>query len=175
MCDGDPFRFWWRGAEVHFLVRRAFWVARRVFRAGSRQFFGRGQVGKRTVEQNGRGGLARRNSAKTAPPRFGIVPVFDGRGASFLDFEQQVHLWMRAAKTGPASRASLLVLHMHSVQRPVCLAEGGDLLGRRDGADYGDSSQLYCSGSGGCHPPAGNEVYALPPFWPVDRWVYRRI
>ena len=57
----------------------------------------------------------------------------DGRGSSFLDFEQNVHLWMGATKTAPAIRASPLVLHMRSAPRQVRRAEGGDALGHHDG------------------------------------------
>ena len=40
---------------------------------------------------------------------------------------------MRAAKTELASRARLLVLHMHPAPRQVCLAAGGDYLDNHDG------------------------------------------
>ena len=61
------------------------------------------------------------------------VPVFDGRGSSFLDFEQHVLLWMRAMEAELASRASLSALLLHSAPRQVCLAAGGDYLGHQDG------------------------------------------
>ena len=32
------------------------------------------------------------------------VPAFDGRGASFLDYEHEVHLWMRTSRTQLAAR-----------------------------------------------------------------------
>ena len=42
------------------------------------------------------------------------MPVFDERGSSFSDFEQRATLQIRTTKAEPASRAPLLVLHMHS-------------------------------------------------------------
>ena len=66
-------------------------------------------------------------------PGSGKVPAFDGRGLPFLDFEQQVLLWMRATKAEVASRSSLSVLHLQSAPRQVLLAAGGDYLGSRDG------------------------------------------
>ena len=63
-------------------------------------------------------------------PGAGNAPVFDGRGATFLDYEHQVHLWMRAAKTGLAGRASLLALRMQPAPSQVCLAAGSDILTR---------------------------------------------
>ena len=54
------------------------------------------------------------------------VPAFDGKGASFLDYEQRVILWNRATEIHPDTGASLLVLHMHPVARQVCLHSGGD-------------------------------------------------
>ena len=41
------------------------------------------------------------------------VPAFNGRGATFLDYELQVHLWMRATRTEASGRASALMPHMH--------------------------------------------------------------
>ena len=71
----------------------------------------------RPVAQEGRGGPVRRNSVKMALPGADRVPVFDGLGASFLDFEQRVRLWMRPARTEPASRASFSVLRADSDPR----------------------------------------------------------
>ena len=61
------------------------------------------------------------------------VPVFGGRGTSFLDFEQEFHLQMRAMGTDPASLACFLVLRMHSAPRQVCLAAGGHFLDNQHG------------------------------------------
>ena len=61
------------------------------------------------------------------------VAALGVRGSPFLDSEQQVFLRMRAAKTGVASRAPLLVLHMHSAARQICLAVGGNYLGNQYG------------------------------------------
>ena len=85
------------------------------------------------MAQKGRGGLVRPKNANMASPGAARVPVFAGRGASFSVFEQQAHLWMRAAKTQPASRASLLVSHTRSAPRRVRLAEGGDASGHHVG------------------------------------------
>ena len=63
----------------------------------------------------------------------GQVPVFDGRGASFLDYEHQAHLWTRTARTAASERASVWILHMQPAPRQVCLADGSDILGRSDG------------------------------------------
>ena len=46
--------------------------------------------GKRPVAQKRRGDLVRRNSAKMDFSGIDKVPVFDGRGTSFMDFEQRV-------------------------------------------------------------------------------------
>ena len=67
-----------------------------------------------------------------APPGTDKAPVFDGRGASFLDFDKQVHQWMRATKTELAARTSLLVLHMQPAPRQVPLAECEDVSGRHN-------------------------------------------
>ena len=61
------------------------------------------------------------------------VPAFDDRGASFLDNEHQVHLWMLTTRTEASGRASALILRMQPAPRQVCLADGSDLLGRSDG------------------------------------------
>ena len=58
------------------------------------------------MAQKGRRSLVRRNSVKMDSPGEDKVLVFDGRGSSFLDFGQRVHLRMRATKTEYASRAS---------------------------------------------------------------------
>ena len=68
-----------------------------------------------------------------ALPGLGKVPVCVAKGTSFLDIEQQAQLWMRATKMDPAIRAPFLVLHEHSAPRQVCLSEGGNYLGNRDG------------------------------------------
>ena len=49
---------------------------------------------------------------KMASPGAEQVPTFDGRGSTFLDYEHQVHSWLRTAKSKLAARLSLLVLHM---------------------------------------------------------------
>ena len=61
------------------------------------------------------------------------IPAVDGKETSFPDSEKQVQLRMRTTKTGPASRAPLLVLHMHLAPRQVCPSAGGYCLGNRDG------------------------------------------
>ena len=60
------------------------------------------------------------------------VPALDGRGASFLDYERQVHLWMRTARAELPARASFLVSHMQPVPRQVCLAESSGILDHSD-------------------------------------------
>ena len=62
------------------------------------------------------------------------APAFDGRGAHSLDYEYQLHLWMRTARPEVSARESLLVLRAQPVTRQVCLAEGSDISGRSDGA-----------------------------------------
>ena len=54
------------------------------------------------------------------------MPTFDGKGSSFLDFEQRVALWNRATDIPAGRRASQLVLHMEPFARQVCLQNGGD-------------------------------------------------
>ena len=61
------------------------------------------------------------------------VPAFDGRGAHFLDFERQAHLWMRTARAGLPARASFLVSHLRPAPRQVCLAGSSDFLDHVDG------------------------------------------
>ena len=61
------------------------------------------------------------------------VPALDGRGAHFLDYEHQVHLGMRTARTEIPARASLLISHMRPAPRQACLAAGGDIPDRADG------------------------------------------
>ena len=61
------------------------------------------------------------------------VPTPEGRGAHSLDYEHQVHLCMRTARTEASARASVLILHAHPAPRQVCLADGSDILGRNDG------------------------------------------
>ena len=63
------------------------------------------------------------------------APSFDGRGASFSDYEHQVHVWMRNARTEVSARASILILHMRPAPRQVCLADGSDISGRSDGVN----------------------------------------
>ena len=55
-----------------------------------------------------------------------FVPTFDGKGSSFMDFEQRVALWNRTADIPAGRRASQLVLHMEPFARQVCLQNGGD-------------------------------------------------
>ena len=61
------------------------------------------------------------------------APAFDGRGAHFLDYAHQGHLWMRNARAEVPARASFLVLRTQPAPRQVCLAEGGDILDHSDG------------------------------------------
>ena len=61
------------------------------------------------------------------------APAFDGRGAPFLDYENQAHLWMRTARTEVPARASLLLLRRQPAPRQVCLAESSDFLDSSDG------------------------------------------
>ena len=61
------------------------------------------------------------------------VPAFDRRGASFLDCEHQVLLWMRAARAEETARASLLILHTQPAPRQVCLAKGRAILDHNGG------------------------------------------
>ena len=61
------------------------------------------------------------------------VPTFDGRGADSLDYDRQVHLWMRTTRTEASARASVSILHMQPAQRRVASDDGSDILGRSDG------------------------------------------
>ena len=109
-----------------------FWVSRRVFRIRNGQYSieGRGKTGRQKRGVGAGYGVAAR---KMATPGSDKVPIFDGRGTSFLDFERQVHLWVRATKTEPAARESMLAPHMQPAPRQVCLAEGGEILDHCDG------------------------------------------
>ena len=62
------------------------------------------------------------------------MPTLDGRGASLLGYVRQVYLRMRTTRAELADRAPFLGLHMPLAPRQGRLAEGGDVLGRRDGA-----------------------------------------
>ena len=62
----------------------------------------------------------------TSGGRGPFAPTFDGKGASFLDFEQRVALWSRTTDIPEDRRASQLVLHMEPFARQVCLQNGGD-------------------------------------------------
>ena len=68
---------------------------------------------------------------KMASPGAEKAPASEGHGATFLDYEHQAHLWMRATKTELAAR--VLHMHMQPAPRQVCPAQGGDILGRGDG------------------------------------------
>ena len=61
----------------------------------------------------------------TSGGRGPFVPTFDGKGSSFLDFEQRVALWNRTTDIPEERRASQLVLHMEPSARQVCLQNGG--------------------------------------------------
>ena len=61
----------------------------------------------------GAGSVSVAASGKMAMPHKEKLPVFDGEGASALDFEQQAQMWMRRTKTDPANRDPLLV--------PICV------------------------------------------------------
>ena len=61
------------------------------------------------------------------------APAFDRKGASVLDYERQVRLWMRSTKTDPAGSSSSLALHMNSAPRQVCLPAGGGHLDDQEG------------------------------------------
>ena len=53
------------------------------------------------------------------------VPAFGGKAASFLNYEQRVTLWSRAAEIHRSKRASLLVLHLGPTARQMRLHSGG--------------------------------------------------
>ena len=61
------------------------------------------------------------------------VPVFDGRGASFLDYEQRVHLRMRTTRAELTARAPLAISRTQPAPRRECLAEGSAILDHDDG------------------------------------------
>ena len=62
------------------------------------------------------------------------VPIFNGKGVSCHDYEQQVRLWVRLAKMEPLRRAVALVLHVNSVALQLCLSARGDRFDNTDGA-----------------------------------------
>ena len=94
------------------------------------------------------------------------MPAIDARGANFLDYEHHVHLGKRATRTEVAARASLLVLRRQPAPRPVCLAEGSDILGpwRWNFEDFGHFAQLFCAGGSECDSPTSDAIHASPPY-----------
>ena len=64
------------------------------------------------------------------------MQVFHGKGASFIEFEQQVRLWMQMTEMEPPKRAAALVVHMNSTARQVCLAVAGDHIAKNNGAEH---------------------------------------
>ena len=63
------------------------------------------------------------------------VPGFDGKGSSYIIYEQQVRLWRQVANLDPSKRAAALILQVETVARQVCLAAGSDSVANNDGAE----------------------------------------
>ena len=65
------------------------------------------------------------DSKQTGP----FVPSFDGKASSFLDYEQRMTLWARSTDIPVERQSTLLILHMDSTARQVCMYNaGGDTL-----------------------------------------------
>ena len=54
------------------------------------------------------------------------APFFDGQGASFSNYAQEVELLSRTTNLGTVKRASALVLKADPVAREVCMGAGSD-------------------------------------------------
>ena len=65
------------------------------------------------------------------PPAY-KVPVSDGKGSSFQDYDRPVCLRMQMTHSEPSYRTAALILRMYSAERHVCLPADGDYLGSKD-------------------------------------------
>ena len=64
-----------------------------------------------------------------------VVPSFDGKRNSFLNYEEKVLIWRNISPLPPDQKASHLLLHMSDVARKVCLTAGKDVVGNMDGVE----------------------------------------
>ena len=64
-----------------------------------------------------------------------MVPSFDGKRDSFLDFEEKVSIWRNISPLPPEQNAYHLLLHMSDAARKVCLSVGKDAVGSSDGVE----------------------------------------
>ena len=64
-----------------------------------------------------------------------IVPTFDGKRSSYLNYEEKVLIWKNISPLQADQKAPHLLLHMNDVARKVCLTVGKDAIGNLDGAE----------------------------------------
>ena len=64
-----------------------------------------------------------------------VVPTFDGKKSSLLNYEEKVLTWRNISPVPPDQKASHLLLHMSDVARKVCLTIGKDVVGNVDGVE----------------------------------------
>ena len=64
----------------------------------------------------------------------GQVPVSDGRGASFLNYELPVRLRRQVANLGSSRLPAAFILRMEAVARQLRSAAWGDLVANKAGA-----------------------------------------
>ena len=77
---------------------------------------------------------------RPSPPMSGVanmmhVPVYDGRAASFANYEAKAALRNHIPAMEPRERAANLLLHMTDVAKEVCVAAGNAVIGNIDGAE----------------------------------------
>ena len=70
-----------------------------------------------------------------ADPHQVVVPSFDGKRESFLDYEEKVSIWRNISPLPPEQKASHLLLHMSDAARKVCMSIGKDVVGNLDGVE----------------------------------------
>ena len=64
-----------------------------------------------------------------------VVPSFDGKRESFLNYEEKVLIWRNISPLPADQQASHLLLQMSDVARKVCLTAGKDVVGNMDGVE----------------------------------------
>ena len=64
-----------------------------------------------------------------------VVPTFDGKRSSFLNYEEKELIWQNISPLPPDQKASRLLPHMSDVARKVCLTIGKDVVGNVDGVE----------------------------------------
>ena len=63
------------------------------------------------------------------------VPSIDGKGSSFLRYDQPVRPWCRVTKSRASKRAAALILQIGSAARQVRTSAGSEILRSSDGSD----------------------------------------